>query len=429
MLQLHVKKFEQKSKTSGGTKFQEILKKSVMSNAGYAVERFARKTNFMFVRLMWLLSLILTSGVCFYLISKTVTNYLNYEVVTKINVVNEEPSIFPTLTLCNIDPFESNYSDNELNSLIGMNNSKLKVKRNLNYYRHYYMSNLHDKLKNNTIRRSRLEIINCFVNFVTQCDSEINYVNYYDFFYGNCLQYNSNETIKIYKRGKLMGISLQLYVESSTKRAWMNSAGIHLFIHNKSERISLFQGIDAPVGKATNIVINRLVTNKLERPYSECVEDLNDSIYYAKIKQAGYVYRRSDCLDLCFSEYAFKTCGCYEGSTNQFFPDPICKTVNQTKCLGDLLVTFNSFYYTECNCPLECHSISYMTTTSSADFPTSPYIDVASSVLNMSLQPEEWKKRLLQLNIYYEDLRYTVIDEVKKLELVDLVSNCGGTYF
>jgi len=156
------------------------------------------------------------------------------------------------------------------------------------------MSNLHDKLKNNTIRKGRLGILNCFVNFVTQCDSEINFVNYNDFFYGNCLQYNSNETIKIYKRGKFMGMSIQLYVESSTKRPWINSAGIHLFIHNKSERISLFQGIDAPVGKATNIVINRLVTNKLERPYSECVEDLSDSIYYAKIKQAGYVYRRSD---------------------------------------------------------------------------------------------------------------------------------------
>jgi len=92
----NAKRFEQKSKTSGGTKFQEILEKSVMSNAGYAVESFARKTNFMIVRLMWLLSLILTSSVCFYLIAKSATNYLNYEVVTKINVINEEPSIFPT---------------------------------------------------------------------------------------------------------------------------------------------------------------------------------------------------------------------------------------------------------------------------------------------------------------------------------------------
>lgn len=417
-----------KSKIVDRAKCQEILEKSVMSNAGYAFERFFRESNTFFVRLMWLLSLLLTSGLCFYLISKTVANYLKYEVVTKLNVIYEDPSIFPTITLCNLDPFKSNYSDQDLDFFIRKNLSFLEFGNNSNIYRYYYMSNLHEMLKNNTIRSNGLVVMNCFINFGTDCNFDYEHVNYFDFFYGNCLQYNSNETKKIYKRGKLSGISLEIYAESSLSRPWINAAGIHLFIHNKSDRISLFQGIDAPVGKATNIAINRVVTNKLERPYSECVEDLSDSIYYHKLKAAGYSYRRSDCIDLCFSVFAYQTCGCYEGSTKQFFSDPICKTVNETNCLGKALTDFTSHYNSECNCPLECHSISYMTTTSSADFPTLPYRNLISSLSNISLELNEWKTRLLQLNIYFDDLRYTVIDEIKKVELVDLISNCGGIF-
>lgn len=40
---------------------------------------------------------------------------------------------------------------------------------------------------------------------------------------------------------------------------------------------------------------------------------------------------------------------------------------------------------------------------------------------------EKLKKKFVSLNVYYDDLSYTQIDESPKTEMVDLISNIGGT--
>jgi hypothetical protein len=191
----------------------------------------------------------------------------------------------------------------------------------------------------------------------------------------------------------------------------------------------MYQGIDVPVGKSTNIALSRIVTNKIERPYSNCVKDVTMSTYYKKLNHAGFIYRRWDCMDLCLSEFAFRECKCYEGSTKDFFTGPICKTLEEIRCLGDTLETFYLSVYSQCDCPLECNSISYSFSTSSAEFPTLSYLNLFTNLTNTTLNQIQLKMKLLQLNIYFDELRYTVIDELKKTDLVDLISSCGGIIF
>jgi hypothetical protein len=54
-------------------------------------------------KLMWTVRLVASCGVCGYLLARSVNDYLSYEVMTTIRKVSDSPSIFPTVTLCNMN--------------------------------------------------------------------------------------------------------------------------------------------------------------------------------------------------------------------------------------------------------------------------------------------------------------------------------------
>jgi len=412
-------------------KFKDILDESVMSNAGYAFNRVL-KPNSLVIRLIWLLSLLIFSALCSFLIAKTITNYLQYEVVTKINLVNENPSPFPTISICNLAPFDrfSSKSRKFLSKIVNNVSYEYKFGANTNSYRYYYMSNVFDLVKNDTERQllgfSKEKMFYlCIHSFAFKCN-ESDFEWFYDFFFGNCYRFNPQEKLKSYKIGKIFGLHIEIDVGDNQEMPWISEKGIHLFIHNKSHRISMHEGIDAPVGKTTNIALSRVFTNKLEMPYSDCVEDLqsSDSRYYKMLTNSNFTYQQSDCLELCFSEYLFDECKCHEGSTIDFFNGKICKTMEEIKCMESFLSKFYSDYEHLCNCPLECHSVSYKLSTSFSSFPTSSYAELYSYNYDMAINYV--KEVTLSLNIFYEDFRYTVIDEKPKIDWTDLLSSIGG---
>ena len=62
------------------------------------------------VKFMWAVILILCSGVCIFLIIGSIREYQNYEVISTSRILQEEYSIFPTLTICNNNPLSTDYS-------------------------------------------------------------------------------------------------------------------------------------------------------------------------------------------------------------------------------------------------------------------------------------------------------------------------------
>jgi hypothetical protein len=422
----------------------DILNESVMSNAGYALHRVVKK-DFLLIRLMWLISLLLLSALCSFLIVKTVGNYLNYEVVTNIKIVNENPSPFPTISICNLKPFDGSYVEKFLMQI----DSKLKktdIEAEdfvLNYhsyaYRYLIMSNLFDLNKNDTERKLfgkhfKDFIYLCMYGLKYECN-ESDFEWFYDFYYGGCYRFNPKETIKSYKKGKVAGIHMEIDVLNNKNNiSWLSEEGVQLFIHNKSQKISFNQGIYVPVEKSTNIVIKRIFSNKIEKPYSNCVEnsDLYDSKYFRMLNKANLIYRQSDCFEMCFSDYALEKCECRDGSTIDFFSEPICKTALQIKCLIKMTKIFYESNYKDCDCPLECSSLSFEFATSLSEFPSykygalytkKAYINQNKTMINHVI------KNLLSLNIYYDELSYLVIKENKKTEFVDMLASIGGNSY
>jgi hypothetical protein len=70
----------------------------------------ALRTPHMSMRVMWLLCFVVSTGVCSYLIIKSFLAYLDYEVITKVRVVNEFQSEFPRILICNLNQFTTNKS-------------------------------------------------------------------------------------------------------------------------------------------------------------------------------------------------------------------------------------------------------------------------------------------------------------------------------
>jgi hypothetical protein len=300
------------------------------------------------------------------------------------------------------------------------------------------MSNLFELTKNNTERKLFGKSLNKLV-FVCMNDlgfncSESDFEWFYDFYYGGCYRFNHKGTIKSYKKGKIAGIHMEIDVLNNYSIPWLSEEGVQVFIHNDSEKISFNQGIYAPAGKSTNIAIKRVFSNKLEIPYSNCVENLAmyDSKYYLILKNANFTYKQSDCLQLCFSDYAFKQCGCRDGSTINFFSNPICKTVPQIKCMVDFTKIFYEQNHKDCNCPLECQSVSYKFATSLSEFPSYKYAAFYTKkayFTHKDTMINRVRYSMLSLNIYYDDLSYTVIKEKKKIEWVDMLASIGGLVF
>jgi hypothetical protein len=52
------------------------------------------------IKFLWIFSLLISTGYCIYMISFSITDFLNYNVNTQISVSYEMVSRFPTVTFC-----------------------------------------------------------------------------------------------------------------------------------------------------------------------------------------------------------------------------------------------------------------------------------------------------------------------------------------
>ena len=85
-------------------------------------------------------------------------------------------------------------------------------------------------------------------------------------------------------------------------------------------------------------------------------------------------------------------------------------------------------------CPLECDSMIFQMTQSSASYPSIQHASKAlmnnaiiqSKFPNKNLTYDLIKQSVLRLNVYYSDLSYMEYSQRAKTTLIDLVSNIGG---
>lgn len=157
---------------------------------------FEHKT--IFFKILWFTFLCCSIAGCSYLITRTLTDYFNYDVVTEYDIVYEVPTEFPCVTICNLDPFVSDYSEDIIKNLlmnIGLSFSSLAtlLKSDLKLVQYLLLLNAHATL--NDTQKQLLGhpfekmLISCNFNW-KDCSIE-DFEWYYDIIYGNCYRFNS----------------------------------------------------------------------------------------------------------------------------------------------------------------------------------------------------------------------------------------------
>ena len=84
------------------SKMNEIKKSTIELIETSSIQGFPNlfRTKRSFLKMMWILSLVLSTSACVYYETKTILDFFDYEVVTSIKTVNEPYLEFPTISIC-----------------------------------------------------------------------------------------------------------------------------------------------------------------------------------------------------------------------------------------------------------------------------------------------------------------------------------------
>ena len=155
-------------------------------------------------RIYWILIFFTALGTALYFSIAGLLLYLQYETTSEIRYVNELPGMFPTVTVCNRNPFTTDFSIEFIKSIM-TNNSLIengteafdpvnltadKLDTILYLARAYAKSDyFSDDEKRKLGFSAEGFLLGCQFNFY-DCDMR-DWTWYYDFYYGNCYIFNS----------------------------------------------------------------------------------------------------------------------------------------------------------------------------------------------------------------------------------------------
>ena len=181
-------------------------------------------------KIMWLIFFLISASFGLFMVVTNLLDYLDYEIVTKFQVNNESPMVFPTITFYNLNKLKQPYSLDEI-------------------------------------------LISCSFNDAgcSDKDFEVKKDNYQSVYGFNSGRNSTHRPVTLKKQSManpLNGFRIILFAglpeESSDQ--YYRSSGFHVTIHNNTadpgyvEGIS-YSGIKIPVGFKTFIIIERVFIN------------------------------------------------------------------------------------------------------------------------------------------------------------------------
>jgi hypothetical protein len=429
-----------------------------------------------FAKLAWLVFLFGALAFTGWVMSTGVLDFLQWPVQSQIGVYFENPTEFPAVTFCDVNPFTTkesqtvykNFTD-QYGKTLTKTNETISVLKSPGFdillmaassYSDDYKKKLGldiTKLKDNHSSTFAF----CKYNN-TECVNDLHW--YWDYEYGNCFQFNSGLNhsnaavdLKQTKRpGKTFGLQISafpiLFGEQGNPNADLYAAGFVVFVHNASLRPLRSEGVFVERGKETSISVKRTFISNAYSPYTSCqdLSSYSSFLYNFIINSPRYsTYRQQDCFNLCLQVSIINQCNC----THPAYDNPYGSNSSIKQCIDlDDYYCFdpviNGFDSTDCatnSCPLECESIEYDLSLSSLVNPSflswyetgmcNFYKDLCYSYIDYygngaeiwDTNWENYKNHFVKFNVFYKSLSYTEIDTSPATTVSTLVANLGGT--
>jgi hypothetical protein len=154
-----------------------------------------------------------------HILSTSILDYLNYDVVSQTNIVSEIPIDFPTVTFCDASPFSTIYSQNLLEDVAKRNNI---TDFDFNWTKLLYLSIF--QASNASLSDEERKKFGLGMNQILKCEfvknnclNDLHWIWLEE--YGNCWQFNSgfnstNQKINLKQtpnNGKNFGLSVEIF--------------------------------------------------------------------------------------------------------------------------------------------------------------------------------------------------------------------------
>lgn len=415
-------------------------------------------------RLLWILFFLSAACTCSYLVFKGVSDYLEYKVNSKISFKREVPLLFPAVTVCNKNPFISNFSK----KFIEESFDKIGIKDYINTQIFRNIFSEENKLQSNImVLRLFLQVLTLgldlenrknlsypFNKFILSCYFsskecyEDDFEWYFSLTYGNCFRFNTGrnsagKTIPLkYSNmpGKFYGLALQLNTGTPEHLEILSkSDGIRIMINNNSDTPQSDEGIDVSTGVQTSIQVKKIVNVHLPKPYSNCIDknQIDKAIFLGRILNIyNTTYRHDICYLYCFQLMIVETCECdFQGLFTVKY-NKSCTSVDKIKCLTmNFIKLMESFKHKEClnNCPPECEDISFSLSISSSLYPSKNFFKalkhnqkIKDIFSNKSFTLSDLREKISFVIIYFEKLNYMTIEDSPNMLFFNLMASIGG---
>ncbi|CAF0718054.1 unnamed protein product [Brachionus calyciflorus] len=399
------------------------IKESIIQSTSHGFPRIVASQNIP-MRIFWILFTIASTGFCAYLIADNIMSYYNYEVSTKVRQKFSLNQVFPSITICNVNFFTSEYSGEFINDALDEKDAETDIEYDLWFIQQ----------KSLTLNLTEIKKLGDSLDkFIIDAANELTVVDITDeifsyFFhqtYGNCYTYNpfryENGTIRQPKIIRKNGYMNAFYVRLNTTISKgisipIRTLGAVVFIHEFGSSPYSVEGQTIAPGFETNIALHRTSTTLIPKPYSDCDKDTDNPDKYSSelfkdIHNLSFNYSQNACFDLCFHREMLKECSCYINGYSTFTEGRACLKEDEMNCVIDLYYDLleNNYFDNLCKplCPLECYSVKY---SKSVTFSKKFYDSLGTA----------------DVNIYFEDFSYTEIEENIVLTEIGLVSNIGG---
>jgi hypothetical protein len=366
------------------SKFEKIktnLSEILAESTAFGIPRIF-KSKRSFFKIFWLAFFLIGSVASIYFTVKSINNYLEYEVIPKMEIIILNQIQFPAITFCSSGFVNKTFEEIcDTCSFDRSNDCRMKSEE---YFSKFYSYQFDQYcLQFNSGKNMSNQSIP-FLNSTIGGEST----------YGLIISFKSNLSIYIY-------IDDLAYTPSFINGTRYKTAEFTY----QSESISY------------DLILSITKQIKLGLPYNPCYKDgasnelisLNKTIieFFQAIDHISY--NQKYCYQVCADLEYINTnpCNCQNTSLGNLKRDcwfNLPKVDARYNCTKNYLESFKKQRFEKCSkyCPLECDSIYFKITYKS-------YYDT--------------KK---QIRIYFEDLQYTQIGEIPKTEPFSFVSEIGG---
>lgn len=414
------------------------------------------------LKLMWSICLIASVSYCCRILTFSIIDYYQYKVLTKFEIVAESASNFPTITICNLNPYDlsKNRSLGELSrrNLIG-DGTVVDPAELFALGKQRFLS-LADASALARLKFTMSDmLVSCYFNETACNRSDFRLIE--NEAYGNCYAFNSNMneesrlTSEVRRTNKYKAsLRLELFVGNNESMSPMAMrSGAIMFIKNHTTGYVVGEnGIELKPGTQTEVMLNRMVIKKLPMPFNDCVDESVDSSFVSYTQELtmrtfGY-YDQEICRQLFYQRLLVAQCNCYDSrfvfmfdtsaklySCTQLLLPNACYKQMRSRFLANTLNSSNE-------CPSGCESINYKPLLHYSEYPSDFYKqilvknDEVVDKLAATRDKKELKKvseldfrsSLLMVDVYFESDSYTKITEVPETSFSQLLANLGGQF-